>query len=408
MKVNNLLSIMFNAIRARLMPIWVKIRMWVTPAYLFAALTMLIRKFFVKLLDVRPRDAGDYYTVFQWMISKRLVVAVVVGLAVCSLVYINAVLPDDFLSGGSDSVHTYQYRSLPLKFCSGNVNILGKGGYLAYSGAVEKGAASGHGILYSRNGATVYEGQFADSMYNGQGTLYYSSGTPRYTGTFKNNQFHGTGDYFWTNGALQYRGDFTSGERSGAGTLYNSVGSKIYQGSFLANEIVYYDFLDRTTRETSELYSGEVQVYQSEDEYCVAMPEISAVYSVKDGSNTLENEWKVNRVLVLKDEITVDGVLCDSVSMLQNLMGKPLYFGTVWVDLAEVISWNMLAEEYPDLVNRVKVSCEPGFENVFDVSGYDRDYQLYLYTFEHSGVLYHFYFTGAGASEFLMYAIEKA
>ena len=115
-----------------------------------------------------------------------------------------------------------------------------------------------------------------------------------------------------------------------------------------------------------------------------------------------------NRVLVLKDEITIDGVLCDSVSTLQNLMGEPLYFGTVWVNLAEVISWNMLAEEYPDLVNRVKVFFEPGFENVFDVSGYDRDYQLYLYTFEHSGVLYHFYFTDAGESEFLMYAIEKA
>jgi len=289
-----------------------------------------------------------------------------------------------------------------------NVNILGNGGYLAYSGAVEKGVASGQGVLYDRNGETVYEGQFADSKYNGQGTLYYTGGTPRYTGGFQNNLFHGMGQYFWTSGALQYKGDYVSGLRSGKGTLYNSVGSKIFQGSFLADEIVYYDFLDRTTEETSELYSGELRVYQSEEEYCVAMPEISAVYAVKDGSNTLEEEWKVDRILVLKDAITIDGEPCSTVSQLQNLMGKPLYFGTVWVNLAETVSWNMLAEEYPELVIPVKISSEMGFENVFDVSGYDRDRQLYLYTFEHSGVLYSFYFAGAGESEFLMYAMEKA
>lgn len=408
MKINNLMSIMVYAIRAKLMPVWVKIRRWFTPAYLWATLSNWVRKFFGKVLDVRPRDSGDYYTFFQWLVSKRLAVAVVVGLAVCSILYINAVLPDDFFSGDSGGVRTYQYRSIPLKFCSGNVNILGKGGYLAYSGAVDKGAASGQGILYAPDGSTVYEGQFADSKYNGEGTLYYASGTPRYTGGFQNNLFHGTGQYFWTNGAVQYKGDYVSGVRSGKGTLYNSVGNKIFQGSFLADEIVYYDFLDRTTQEISELYSGEILVYQSDDEYCVAMPEISAVYAVKDGSNTLEDEWKVDRILVLKDEITVDGELCSTVSELKNLMGEPLYFGTVWVNLAETVSWNMLAEEYPDLVIPVKISSEAGFENVFDVSGYDRDYQLYLYTFEHSGVLYNFYFTGAGESEFLMYAMEKA
>lgn len=399
---------MIYAIRAKVMPFWVKIRRWVTPTYLWATLSNWIRKFFTKVLDVRPRHSGDYYTFFRWMVSKRLAIAVVVGLALCSLLYIRAVLPVGFFSGESDNVRTYQYRSIPLKFCSGKVNILGNGGYLAYSGEVDRGAASGQGTLYAPDGATVYEGQFADSRYNGQGTLYYSGGTPRYTGEFQNNLFHGTGQYFWSNGALQYRGDYLSGMRNGTGTLYNSVGSKIYQGSFLADEIVYFDFLDRTTEEISDLYSGELRVYQSEDEYCVAMPEISAVYSAKDGSNTLNEEWLVDRIFVLQSEITIDGVYCDSIRMLQNLLGKPLYFGTVWVNLAETISWNMLAEDYPDLALPVKISAEAGIENVFDVYGYDRDYQLYLYTFERSDVLYSFYFTGAGESEFLMYTLEKA
>ena len=45
---------------------------------------------------------------------------------------------------------------------------------------------------------------------------------------------------------------------------------------------------------------------------------------------------------------------------------------------------------------------------MFAVSGYNRDFRVYLYTFEKAGVLYTFYFNGAGESNFLMYAMEKA
>ena len=47
-------------------------------------------------------------------------------------------------------------------------------------------------------------------------------------------------------------------------------------------------------------------------------------------------------------------------------------------------------------------------ENVYAVSAYDRDAQVYLYTFERAGILYTFYFAGAGESEFVMYSMEKA
>ena len=408
MKLNNLKSVMTYAIRAKLMPFWVKIRRWVNPTYLWATLSNWIRKFFSKILDVRPRHAGDYHVFFSWMVSKRLSVAVVIGLAVCSLLYISAVLPSNFFSGESGGIKTYQYRSIPLKFYSGSVNIEGKGDYLAYSGEVEKGVAAGRGTLYARDGSTVYEGQFADSKYNGEGPLYYPSGLPHYTGQFQNNLFHGTGQYFWSSGALQYEGDYVAGVRSGTGTLYNKVGNEVFHGSFLADEIVYFDFLDRSTEQTSELYSGEVHVYQSDDEYCVLMPEIGAAYSVRDGSNTLDEAWTVERVLVLNNEITIDGEYCSSLSQLQHLMGTPLYFGTVWVDLTETVGWNTLAQEYPEQMIPIQISAEEGIENVFDVSGYDRDRQLYMYTFMYGGVLYSFYFAAAGESGFLMYTMEKA
>ena len=56
----------------------------------------------------------------------------------------------------------------------------------------------------------------------------------------------------------------------------------------------------------------------------------------------------------------------------------------------------------------VRVDAAASFEDAYTVSDYDRDFQLYLYTFEQNGLLYTFYFTGAGESEFVMYAIEKA
>ena len=138
------------------------------------------------------------------------------------------------------------------------------------------------------------------------------------------------------------------------------------------------------------------------------MTEIDAVYAVKDGSNTLENEWTVDRIYVLRDTVPLEGGNCGSIREIMSVMGQPLYFGTVWVELPEAVAWNLLAGERPNQLERVDVTAEPTFENVFSVSDYDRDYQLYLYTFEYDGLLYHFYFTQSGESQFLMYAMEKA
>ena len=407
--MKKLLNMLFTSARAKIMPLWIKLRMWTSPAFLRSKVLVKIREFFSRLVDVRPRNKRDYYPIFRWLVSKRLAFALVVALGLVSLLYISMMLPEDFgRGGGGGSIPTYQYRAIPLKFHTGTVNILAKDGYVAYTGEVDGGAASGKGTLYAADGSTVYEGQFANSMYNGDGTLYYPNGSPKYVGSFTDNEYNGTGSSYRPNGVLEYSGDYAAGVRTGSGTLYNSVGSKVFQGSFLGGEIVYHDFLARPTSEVPQLYSGETAVYQSNEEYCVTMPEIDAIYAVKDGSNTLENEWTVDRVYVLHDSVPLESGICTTLRQLMAAMGQPLYFGTAWVDLPEAVAWDLVAEEQPDRMDQVRIESTAIFENVFTVSDYDRDFQMYLYTFQQNGLLYTFYFTGAGESEFVMYAIEKA
>lgn len=406
--MKNLLQILYSAARAKIMPLVIKLRMWTSPAFLKSRVLIKIREFFTRLLDVRPRDKGDYYPLFRWLVSKRLAFALVVAVGLGCLLLITQMVPDNALGGGDGDIPTYKYRSLPLKFYSGTVHILARDGYVAYSGQVDKGMAVGEGTLYAADGSTVYEGQFDNSMYNGEGTLFYPNGAPHYVGSFTDNLFNGTGTCYRPSGAPEYSGSFVFGVRTGEGVLYDSVGNPVYQGNFLNDQIVYHDFLDRPTSEIAQLYSGETAVYQSDAEYCVTMPEIDAVYSVQDGSNTLENEWTVDRIYVLHDTVPLESGLCSTVRELTAALGEPLYYGTAWVNLPEAVAWNLLAEEAPDQMETVAVNGTEGLEQVFTVSGYDRDFQVYLYTFEQGGLLYTFYFTGAGESRFVMYAMEKA
>lgn len=406
--MSGLLNILITSIRAKILPVWTKVRMWFSPGFFKAQVLTKIREFFTKLLDVKPRHKRDYYSVFAWLVSKRLAFALVVALAFLSAAYIAAVLPSDFLSGTSGGIPTYKYRAIPLKFHSGPVKILARNGYVAYEGQVDNGAANGNGVLYDAQGNTVYKGEFANNMYNGTGTLYYPHGVAQYEGSFTDNLFNGEGKYYRDNGILEYSGSYVDNARSGLGTLHNSVGKPVFHGNFLNSEIVYPDFLARPTQEVSALYQGETVVYRSDTEYCVSMPEIDAVYSVKDGSNTLENEWTVDRIYVMRNAVNVGETRCETIRQLLSELGDPLYFGTAWVNLPEVIAWNELSKDMPERVERVKMAAEQGLENVYSVSAYDQNFEIYLYTFEKNGLLYTFYFNGAGESEFLMYAIEKA
>lgn len=405
--MNQLLTMFLTTAKAKVMPLWTKARLWTSSAFLRAVVLAKIREFFTTLLDVKPRHKRDYYSVFRWLVSKRLAVALVVGLAILSGIYIASMLPLDSLFG-SARVRTYKYRSLPLKFCSGQVNILARDGHLAYTGEVSKGAAEGSGLLYTGKGQLLYEGFFSNSKFDGSGTLYYDGELPRYVGDFHDNVFHGLGSYYRPNGVLEYSGDYVMGVRSGTGTLFNSTGEPVYTGDFRNDDIVYHGFLDHPTGDLAQMYSGDSYIYQTDDEYCVSMPEIHAVCAVDDGSNKLENEWTISSVYILSDRFHFGGVDCTTVNELTGALGQPLYFGTSWVQLPEAVAINALDDTDRSQLGAVDMVTENSFDEVFNVSSYDRNHEVYLYTYEQEGLLYTFFTAGAGLSRFLLYQITKA
>lgn len=406
--MRNIFSALFNVARSKIMGIWVKLRLWFSPAFIKSQVLTRIKQFFVNLFNVKPRDKRDYYRIFNWLISKRLAFLIVITLGLVATFFIFTTLPAKAPAGAQVSIPTYSYRSMPLKFHAGTVRILGRDGYTAYEGAVSDGAANGSGTLFAQDGSKVYSGEFANNMYNGNGTFYYPSGNPQYIGTFVDNVFDGKGTYYRESGTPEYSGDYDDGVRSGAGTLYNGVGAPVYIGNFVSGQVSYPDFVARPTSNVSELYTGKIEIFESDDEYCVTMPEIDALYAVKDGSNTLASDWTVSAVYVLRDNVVLNGREFDNIGDIRSVLGEPLYFGATWVDLPEAVAWTKLSEKYPDTALPVDIDATEGIENVWAVSEYDLDFEVYIYTFEKDGLLYTFYFDRAGQSEFLMYSIEKA
>ena len=124
--VKNLLNMLFSAARAKIMPLWIKLRMWTSPAFLRSKVLVKVREFFSKLVDVRPRDKRDYYPIFRWLVSKRLAFALVVALGLVSVLYITKMLPDNFTKdkGGNSYL---QVRGCPAEIPHGHGEHSGKG-----------------------------------------------------------------------------------------------------------------------------------------------------------------------------------------------------------------------------------------------------------------------------------------
>ena len=382
--------------------------MWSTPAFWTTLVFTKVRQFFAKLFDVRPKNKNDYYTVGRWLVSKRLAFSLVVILGILCALYINTNIPKK-ISGSDESatLHTYKYNALPLKFYKGSVNILARDGHLAFSGQVSKGAVNGTGILYDTDGSKLYEGEFSDNKYNGAGQLYYSDGSLEYSGEFSENLFQGKGSYYRTTGTIEYNGEHESGHRSGQGELYNSTGNLIFTGTFRNDEIVYNELISKSTKDIASMYTGSSSVYSSADEYCVSMDEIGAVYSASDGTDSLTGESSVSTVYVLSNEITIGSIGCTSINEITKALGPPDYLGTAWVNLPEAICINALISKDNADLSSVSVSSSSQLEGVYDVSSYDRNATVYLYSYVYDGLLYSFYCTGAGTDSFVMYSIQK-
>ena len=210
---------------------------------------------------------------------------------------VHSVLP----SAKAESVKTYDYDSVLLRFAEEKVRILGSSGYLAYEGQVEKGSVTGYGTLYNPQGVIVYQGNFVKNCYQGRGTRYYDDGTVMYVGEFEQNLFHGSGKLYRENGSLAYDGEFSLGKKEGEGRLYDAGGNPVYTGAFSQDALLYSALLGKKLSEVAEAYQGKRTLYEYDREYAVVLEDIGAVYSGAGEPDTLAGERTVEQVLVLED-----------------------------------------------------------------------------------------------------------
>jgi antitoxin component YwqK of YwqJK toxin-antitoxin module len=398
---------MTTAVKSKLMPILNKVKVWFSKSFIKNKLLVNIRNFFMKLFDIKPKDEDDYYSFLGFKISRKLALALVVIISVFCISF----LWTNKSEGASDKTNaykTYKYNSLVLKFKTDKVAIKAKSGYTAYVGDVENGIVKGTGVLYNSSGNVVYEGEFDENKYNGEGKLYYPNTHIEYEGHFKDNLYDGEGKIYRENGTLMYEGNFVGGEMEGTGELYSSTGELIYSGNFQDGVIIYQELLNKQTTEVASMYTGKKTVYTSDDVYCVYMEDIDALYYGDDQSNTLDETFKVSGVYVFKNMLKIDGEDYALINDIAAVMDTTVYEGNTVLSDSDEIALNRACEVLGSDVLYGKSTCkeEAVFDDVFEVSSFDRQYGVYIYVYEKDGILYTF-FCKDRDGEFDFYLMES-
>lgn len=382
---------MLASIKAKITPLVTKFRQLTSANFIRAKLVAKIREFFVRLFDVRPKHKKDYYEVFGWLVSKRLAYAIVVVIGVLSMIYLISIrsvyLPQKQAAG---AIKTYNYDDMMLRFAKGKVRILGKSGYLAYEGEVEKGGVNGYGNLYAVDQTLLYQGNFLNNKYEGSGTQYYADGTMHYKGNFSENLYEGTGKLYRENGSLAYDGEFARGMKEGIGKLYGDGDKPVYEGSFSRDQLVYSALLGKSTAEVSEAYHGERIIYQNDNDFTVLMPDINALYIGVTDEENLEDKIMVEGVYVLQNSIMLGNDECKTIADLRKVFGDAVYEGNSNVTLSEAVAINYLNKQKTTLNGFVELDTTDEFTDVITVNQIPDDYPVYLYSFRRNGLLYTF------------------
>ena len=390
--MENILQVLINAVKSRLMGFYTMFKLWTTPSYIKTRVTTVIRQFFTQTLSVKPRHKKDYYTISKWLVSKRLVYFIVLAVGVLCAYYllvINPIVSFNHVAG----VREYYYNALPLRFVDGPVKIKAKSGYVAYEGNVSKGAVTGRGTLYSISGDTVYIGDFQSNKFEGTGKAYYPANVLKYEGEFSNNLYEGEGTLYRENGSMEYYGAFSKGKKDGKGVLYNTGSNQVYQGMFSQDELVYSDLLGKSTAEIGGVYTGETEFYLGDNNQFVAsLKDIDAVYQGDSTDTNIEDEIIVDIIYVSHNYITLGGERVSSVADLIEYFGTPNYQGYTKLKLAEQIVIKGMIANGDTTFDPVSMSVTQSNTNdVFSVSGYSRNETVYLYTFLKDGVEYQFF-----------------
>ena len=361
MKSNNIFQVLWASLTAKITPIFTKIRLWTSWNFIKTRVVAGIRGFFSRIFNVRPRDKKDYYEVFGWLVSKRLAFAIAVVITTLSLIYlVNLNLIRGTSTSGTE-IKKYSYDSLLLRFAEGRIQITGEGGYLAYEGDVEKGYVTGNGQLYNRTGVMVYQGQFSNNLYEGTGKLYRD------------------------NGSLWYNGGFSQGMMEGEGVLYDGGNNVIFQGNFTKDQIVYSDFLGKTTSEASKAYTGRRDLYEDDENFVVVMKDIDAVYAGVQETNALDGAIKVGTVYVLRDSFPVGTEKFSTIEELKSYFGSENYEGQSLITMPEAVCYSQLSGSMA-----TDVVTERIYDDYYRVTDYDGEKEVFLYSFEKNGLIYTF------------------
>lgn len=404
--MNSLFQGFINALKAKITPVWTKIRLLTSPSYLKGEVLRRMIQYFRELTDIRPKDKHDYYGLFGWLVSKRLAFLVVITIGMLSAFYITIVQPLSTFTSSENGIKTYDYDSIPLRFTEGSVKILAKSKYVAYEGQVKDGLANGMGILYRKDGSMVYEGQFENSEFHGTGTSYYPSGQVQYVGAFQHNIYSGEGKLYRENGTLEYQGSFLDGKKEGEGTLYDSGNNKVYVGNFSNGNLQYSDFLGKNTAEANSMYVGDKTIFTNEEYFVVEMSDIDALYYGMQNEENIQDEVVIEGVYVLKDTFAYGGKELENVAEIKQIMGETIYEGNTYVIMPEAVAVHIMNRtgdgDFPNIIG----DFEYFLTDAVNVNDYDEGYTLYIYTFVQDGMRYTF-FCNDRSGEFSMYSIEK-
>ncbi len=365
-----------------------------------------VKKFFVTLFDIKPKNRQDYYTFGSLMVSKKLAFSLVVILAVFSIYMVYLLQPDLFqISSSTSGNSTYHYDSFALRFKEGSVNILAEDKHLAYVGQVGSGACNGSGKLYRKDGSLLYSGAFVNSVFEGNGTAYYTSGTKEYVGEFAENLYHGTGVSYWESGSKQYDGEWQFGLKSGQGVLYNANGSQVFEGKFSADQLVYSQMAQQTTEDIADMYTGTTEIFVDGATFCVKMPDINAMYAADEAVTSLDDTRTVNSIYVLKDNFVVGDQVYTTISQIEDLLGEPLYEGLTYADMSDQIAILDLISNGNTAFVKPDLDVDYAYENAGTVVTQALDYQVFVYAFQYEELVYRFYCSKEG-DNFAMYCIE--
>ncbi|MCR4786229.1 MAG: hypothetical protein K5847_06185 [Lachnospiraceae bacterium] len=391
---DNLFSVLISTIKSRYAAIVSKLRLWLSWNYVRTRVIGGIRDFFFRLLDVRPKNKNDYFTIFGWMVSKRLAYAGIVIVGVLSLWYIGATTKIFSKLTSNGGLRTYSYNSVLLRLAKDKVRIKAKSGYIAYEGDVSKGYATGEGSLYSKNDVLLYNGSFLKNKYEGDGSQYYDSGALHYTGAFHNNLYEGDGKLYREDGTEEYEGGFFSGKKEGHGKLMDGGNNPIYDGNFSADEIVYSELLGKSADEVRSMYFGKQIMYEESPDMgsdtVMHLKDINAMYLAQGDGSAADDANKVTQVIVLKDTFSMGSTVADDIEDLKSLMGSPIYEGNSAVILPEAIAINVLNDQKRTMNGKVDMDVTEVYSDDIIVNSIATDYPVYVYTFERGDLVYSF------------------